>query len=70
MTAAPQDTCAMRKGGLRSRAATDLLVATNAHVACRRPIGPPLLGALTEAWEAASTKAATTASTPALPLQA
>ena len=44
--------------------------ATSAHVARRRRIGPRLLAALTKCREAARTKAVTTASTPALPLQA
>ena len=47
-----------------------LVFATGADVARRRRIGPPLLRALTEGREAASTKAVTTASTPELPLQA
>ena len=44
--------------------------ATSAHVARRRRIGAPRLAALTKCREAVSTKAVTTASTPALPLQA
>jgi hypothetical protein len=42
-------------------------LATSAHVARRRRIGPALLRALTEGREAVSTKAVTIASTPALP---
>jgi hypothetical protein len=44
--------------------------ATGAHVACRRRIGPPPLGALAEDREVASTEVVTTVSSPQLPLQA
>jgi hypothetical protein len=64
------DTRATTNAGVGPALTRDVLVATNAHVARRRRIGPRPLAALTERREAASTKAVTTASTPGLPLQA
>ena len=63
-------TFASTNAGLASQTGCAPQFATSAHVAPRRRIGPPLLGALTECREVASTKAVTTASTPGLPLEA